>query len=51
MTVRNCLEEQKVKIIYSKFYEIFLSYAGYGRVLLIIAFYFTKPHVRRCSVG
>lgn len=49
--MKNCLEEQKVKIIYSKFYEIFLSYARYMLVLLIIAVYFTKSHVRRHSVG
>ena len=49
--MKNCLEEQKVKIIYSKFYEIFQSYARYTLVLLITAFYFTKPHVGGYGIG
>jgi len=35
--MNNSLEERKVKIIYSIFYEIFLSYARYTLVFLIIA--------------
>lgn len=51
VSMKNCLEEQKVKIIYSKFCEIFQSYARNTLVLLSTAFYCTKPRVGRYSVG